>query len=424
MTPRWYRLAVAVFFTMLLVLNVGYHSQAAEQTEREPVELVVSNIWGGERIPLMEAMFQEFEKKYPWITVVNQIETTSGLVEKGMVSIATGNPPDVWMVDRANLAEFVESGLLQPIDGYVEEAGLDLSIFFPFEIELSRYKGETYVLPMPAATLSLLYYNRHVFNERGLDPDAPPQDWDTWTQAALRLQHIDGEGNVLIGGGDIRAWPRFKLAQFGYLNGAEVLGSDGLSANYLSPHMREAAQWVHDFTQRVSHEGDITAGTLAMKTHGDYHYFYYKDHIDAGDVGVAALPHGPQGESQSLASAAWSFGIPVGAKHPYESYLLIQFLSTSETGARGFTLQQGRLSPVIQFATDPVYYENKYWDVIVNSLMQAVIAPPSPVTAAVLAADLEAYSKLFWGEVAPDVALEQLQERVDAIFEAYKTEQR
>lgn len=149
-------------------------SNSAEQ--REPVKLVLANHWTGARIPLMDEQLRQFEQLYPWITVENQVGSPGQAADqKYTVAIISGAGPDVWMVQRNRVPEFVEKGLLQPLDPFMEQEAFNMNIFYPSEQASCQYLGKTYVLPMPAASLSLLYYNRTLLSQGGYNPDTRPQ---------------------------------------------------------------------------------------------------------------------------------------------------------------------------------------------------------------------------------------------------------
>lgn len=409
--------------TLLLVLCsvfVGTETIALAE-EREPVTLTLYNIWGGSRIPLMEEQLRRFEEKYPWITVQNQVGGHDLIEEQALVAIASGAPPDVLMIDRLNIPAFVEGGYIQPLDPFIAKSDLDLSIFYDSEIQSCQYKGKTYTLPLPTASLSLLYYNRALFAESGLDPNQPPETWDQMAQYAKRIQRISADGTVEICGASINYFPRHRLAQLAYCNGATIFGEDGLSFNYLEPEVHETARWVADFVSSVPIGGNFQEGTRAMETNGEWVFFYIKKGNPNLDFGMGLVPHGPQGEYRNVVAAAWSYGIPAGVKHPYESWLLVEFLTTSEEGAKYFTFEQARPSPVREFTQDPAYFDiNPYWDVIGQALERSVSIPPSPVARKVIDADVHWYNQIINGVESPQSALTKLQEQIEGIMKDYE----
>jgi len=417
------RRTVAVMMLALVValtLTVQLASSAASASAgREPVTLVLANYFNGARIPLVDYQLQLFQEKYPWITVINQV-TSSSAVEKYLVSIAAGSPPDVWMFDRIRIPEFVESGLIQPLDDFMQQDGFDMNLFYPSEQQLCQYKGKYYSLPMMAAGMSLLYYNRELLAQGGYNRDGAPKTWQEFLQMATRLQRIGSDGKVQINGGDISYFPRYRLAQLAYTNGARIY-DDPFNINYLTDSVREAADWAVEFAQRVPVGGAMAAGTRVFQTHGEWFYFTTKATNPELDLGIALLPHGPRGETVNLSGAAYSYGIPVGVKHPYESWLLIKFLTTSEEAGRIIAFEQGRPSSVIRFNLDRRYFEtNPFWHVVAENLNRTIGIAPSPLAVKFYTTDVKYYEQLLSLNQSREEILNNLQKEIENHIADYR----
>jgi len=414
-------------FLSLLVMGMVLACQtasgaAAAPAGKEPVTLVLANYFDGTRIPLMEAQLKLFQEQYPWITVVNKaVGATATTVERDLVSILAGSPPDVWMVDRIRIPEFVDQGVLQPLDEFMKQDNFDMSIFYPSEQRLFQYKGKYYSLPMMAASMSLLYYNRELLAQGGFNKDAAPKTWQEFLQMAVRLQRVDADGRVQINGGDISYFPRHRLAQLAYTNGAQIY-NDPFNINYLTDSVREAADWAMEFVKMVPNGGSLAAGTKVFQLHGEWTYFTAKAASPELDLVIALMPHGPRGETVNLIAAAWSYAIPVGVKHPYESWLLIKFLTTSEEGAKVFAFEQGRPSPVIRFNLDRRYFDvNPYWHIIAETMNKSVVATPSPLAEQFYRTDVKYYSQLLSLSQGREAILTNLQEEINAIVADYQS---
>src|SRR6266511_1725867 len=77
--------------------------EPATSASKEPVKLVLLHAWDEARLPLMEQMRDEFQKRNMNITVEFDLTTTaSGMtsprVTKLVSSVAGGAPPDVSMI--------------------------------------------------------------------------------------------------------------------------------------------------------------------------------------------------------------------------------------------------------------------------------------------------------------------------------------
>ncbi|HHT28636.1 MAG TPA: extracellular solute-binding protein [Firmicutes bacterium] len=407
---------------VILVLVVCSQAAIAATSEtKEPVTLVLANYYNGARIPLMDAQLRRFEEQYPWITVVNQVTgATNSTIEKDLVAIAAGMPPDVWMVDRIRIPAFVEQGVLVPLDDFIsKDDEFNMDMFYKTEQELYKYKGNTYAVPMIASSVSLLYYNRTIFANAGYDPDRPPATWDDMLAVATRVQKVDADGTVRIHGGNIDYFPRYAIAQLAYTNGYLIL-DDPLAVNYLHDAVRAGVNWAVEFVSRVSKGGSLGTNTRAMQFHGEWTYFNQKAAYPDLDLGIGLLPHGPNGQSHALAAAGWSYAIPKGTKHPEESWLLIKYLTTSED-AKMFALSQGRPSPVVRFNQDRRYFEtNPYWHVVAEAMNLSIVATPTPIAQTLADADRQHYSRLLARNESPENILISLQQTVDNIIAEYK----
>lgn len=413
----------SMMYLLLCIMVISAISVQAASTngtaQREPVKLVLANHWTGARIPLMDEQLREFERLYPWVTVENQVGSPGQTADqKYTVAIISGAGPDVWMVQRNRVPEFVEKGLLQPLDAFMEQEAFSMSIFYPSEQASCQYKNNTYVLPMPAASLSLLYYNRTLLAEGGYSPDKPPATWDEMLAMALRLQRISPDGRVEISGGDIKYLPTFRLAQFAYANGAQIFNGP-FDINYLTDEVRQTVNWGMEWVQRVPAGGAMALGTLVFEPYGEWYYFDLQNRAPDLDVGIALLPHGPSGELQNIVGGGWSYGIPADAKHPYESWLLVKFLTASEA-ARNFAFSQARPSPVIKYTQDRRYFDqNPYWHIIGETLNRSVVVSPTPVMQQILNADIRAWQAVMKGQESPEAILTKLQNDVDVIIADY-----
>lgn len=413
---------VSVTLTLTLLFGCMNASAAPSATSaaRSPVNLVLANFWTGTRIPLMEANLQKFHELYPWITVTNQVTATGKAIdEKYFVSIAAGTPPDVWMVQRNRIPEFVEKGMLQPLDPFMQQDAFNMNIFYKSEQQACQYKDKTYSLPMPSTSLALLYYNRTLLAAGGYGADQAPKTWDELRAMASRLQRIAPDGRVEVSGGDISYLPTYRLAQYAYTNGAKIFNGP-FDINYLTSQVRETVNWAVDFVNRVPTGGSIKLNTRVFESYGEWHYYDLKTQVPDLDLGIALLPHGPNGEMVNLIGGGWSYGIPVGVKHPYESWLLIKFLTASEEGAKVFAFAQGRPSPVSKFTQDRRYYEqNPYWGVIGETLNRSIVITPSPVSQQIIDADIKYWTQLLKRTESPEAVLTKLQDEVSVIVSSY-----
>ncbi len=151
------------------------------------VELTV---WSFSNQPLPDAALRAFEKANPGVTVTQRFPSGDMRGEGFLVASAAGIPPDLIHLNEDYLPMYVSNHLVVPITREIN-MGLfgPIDRYFPGTVR--AYEGENYFVPH-RISVNLPLYNRDLFNESGLDPDAPPITWDGFLQAARRLTRKDG----------------------------------------------------------------------------------------------------------------------------------------------------------------------------------------------------------------------------------------
>jgi multiple sugar transport system substrate-binding protein len=155
----------------------------------------------------------------------------------------SGRSPDVMFLN--SIRGYAPRGVLAPLDGYVQRDRFDLTDFYPRLLELFTYQGVYYGLPRDNDT-KVIYYNKTLFADAGLEP--PGSDW-TWTQLrnlASRLTRRDGAGRPLQYGFAFEAdmWWRVWVWQ----NGGDIFDDPFVPRRVLvaEPAAVDAIQFLSD----------------------------------------------------------------------------------------------------------------------------------------------------------------------------------
>lgn len=126
------------------------------------------------------------------------VPTYTGTYDEGtqrlQAAIPGGTAPALVMLEITRYGLFAERGALEPLQPLIDEAGEDFTADIrPFALEASHYLGESYVIPFNVST-PVMYYNKDLFAEAGLDPEAPPETWDALLEAARTLTRGESYG--------------------------------------------------------------------------------------------------------------------------------------------------------------------------------------------------------------------------------------
>lgn len=358
------------------------------------VKLRFWNGWGGARIPLMEKMIADFEALYPWIEVENEVISLGNeRIERLILAVASGSVPDVVMIDRADIPMFVRKGILHPLDEYIEKDGLDTSIFYEPEIASSRYAGSTYVLPIPTAgAKQLLFVNNDIFAESGLSEQDIPRTWAELEEVSRKVTRREADGSLEILAFDPLFVPDAGWDFWLFSNGGTIVSEDLRTVKLVTPEAISTLEWIRSFVDVINggieamqaHAAKYTSGfadgRVAMSLRGSWDWYILRQTVPDINMALAMPPAGPNGKSINLVDKGWGYGIPKGAPHPYESWLLIKYMTTAEEAACWFMREQARPSPVIACNQDPELVEsNPYMHVIGEALMAGYQIPITPI---------------------------------------------
>ncbi|MGL4648633.1 MAG: ABC transporter substrate-binding protein [Caldilineaceae bacterium] len=101
--------------------------------------------------------------------------------------------PDVaflWPTPR-----YAAEGVLEPLDAFVESSGKSLDDYWPGLLESASYDGAVYGFPRDIE-VNVLYYNKDIFDEAGVEYPTDSWTWDDFLAAAEALTVKDDSGNT------------------------------------------------------------------------------------------------------------------------------------------------------------------------------------------------------------------------------------
>ncbi len=386
------RTLITLFAALMLLAGLASIGTAAEN--RDPVHLQVWSIWNGTRIPLMEATIAEFEELYPWITVEHVLVANAERYDKFLTAVASGAPPDVMMLGRHEIPLLAQNDWVLPLDGYMAQDGISGDIFFPSEFETAQWDGKTYLLPMPtgAGANGVVYYNKDLFNAAGLNSEKLPETWKEFEDLGRRLNRYDSSGKMSQLGIDVRGGGDRWFLSWLHSNNGEYASADGRQYTFFSDEGKETIEWLMRFTNEInggpetiseftsSTGGSFPNGQRAMQISGVWHEFIYKQQNPELNIGVGLIPHNEGAETWLAQIGGWGYSVPAGVKHPYESWLLTKYLTTSEAGGFNFVFEQQRPSPVREFTLDERYFDlSDNWPMMIEAMQRTKPITITPV---------------------------------------------
>lgn len=268
-------------------------------TNTAAVELFMQNI-------------EDFEAENPGIRVVGSDVPWDA--KTFAARLAGGGAPTLLRIPLTEPPSLIERGQVADISDEANELE-SFDELNPRIMEFLERDGAVYGIPEKSYAFGLVY-NRALFEEAGLDPDAPPTTWDEVRDAAKQISDATGKtGFGEISTNNSGGW---HLTGYTYTNGGSMIEQDASGAwkaAFNDAPTRDVLEWWHETRWTDDSLGDNVLGKqedlLAEFTAGNVGMWVsappdlYANYIAAGGdpevYGAAPMPQG--GADATLAGA-------------------------------------------------------------------------------------------------------------------------
>jgi multiple sugar transport system substrate-binding protein len=269
----------------------------------------------------------------------NKVELTvtpnDDYVAKVGAAAGAGGLPDLFAADIVYVPSWVQQGLFQDISANVD--GLPFrDTINSGHLAAGTFEDKEYVLPF-VLDLSMLFWNKDLFREAGLDPEKPPATLEEYAAAAKAIQALgkpDTYGTATglnCGGCLVFTWfPSIWAA------GEDVMSPDGAQSLLASP----TATQVYDVWRDLWASGAVLPSSrdeagptwTAGFTEGKVGLMFYPATLLSStqgfDVGVAGIP-GPTGGSSTFVGGD-GIGISKDSEKAAQAWNFLSWLMSEE----------------------------------------------------------------------------------------------
>ncbi len=238
--------------------STGQTNAAATTTPKKKVEINYWYSWGDKIGENNENLVKKFNESQDEVVVKATFQGSyDEQHSKAQAAFAAGNAPEVWQNEIASIGIFAKAGMTEDLTPFVNRDKVDMKDFIPGLMGNSYLDGKLYGLPYLRST-PLLYFNKTILKEAGLDPNGP-KNWKEFEEYA-RKTTVTGKRVGITMPIDIWFYEAF-VAQ----SGGKMISDDGKKAEFNS----EAGIEPLKFILKLKQEGIIKvpttddAGTLA-----------------------------------------------------------------------------------------------------------------------------------------------------------------
>jgi len=302
----------------------------ADMPKIELTDKVVSVYNWMDYVPEKEFDWQGFRLADVYGGEVETIKGGANYYEDLFKRVAAGEIPDITIADMKSFPQLIMRGLAEPWDDYIDFTDPIWEKTGALEaIDLMKWDGKVYNITNKPHVLGVMFYNKKIINEAGLEDPIALQEKGEWTwenfKKYLSETTVDSDGDGKTDMSGIVNTGDFPTAFFASTGETPIDYKDGEFINNVkSDKVRAAA----DFLYGIGDKGDglmsfsdptdaFNGGKAAFVYTNDYRgYEDYSALLQSGDLGVLPMPKYSGADSQyqgALPDFAW---LMKGAKNP------------------------------------------------------------------------------------------------------------
>lgn len=186
-------------------------------------------------------------------------------IVKALTAHKSGTPPVASVLLSTDMFTLIDEDAVVPFDSLATTPADKawLGSFYPAFMLNSQSGGKTWGIPFQRSTV-VMYWNKDLFRQAGLDPNQPPASWAALKDAATKLTQKDGNGHVTQWGVQIPSsgFPYWLFQTLSTPNGALLANPAGTAVRFDEPAVIEALQYWVDLGKAGIHPpGVVEWGT-------------------------------------------------------------------------------------------------------------------------------------------------------------------
>jgi multiple sugar transport system substrate-binding protein len=263
------------------------------------IKLVFWHAMGGPLGKVMVDLVNKFNATHPNIYIKQQFMGNYDiLIQKLISSVISNSQPDIAQVYESWTSQLKGGSAILPLDNFVKNTpNFNINDFFSVLLKDNLYDGKLLSLPFNKS-IPVLYYNKDMFRDAGLNPEKPPRTWVEFREYCKKLtRDVNGDGIIDTYGAAFtpNAWV-FECMVVQY--GGQLLSKDNKKSLIASEAGIKSIQFWNDLinkykcayrTTGYNNQSDFVARKVGMVIGSVTSRFFMKGDITF-DMGMAPLP--------------------------------------------------------------------------------------------------------------------------------------
>jgi len=255
-------------------------------------------------------------------------------VAKVGAAAGSGGLPDLFAADIVYVPNWVNQGLFQDLSSNINGLSFKDQIN-KGHLAAGTVDGKPHVLPF-VLDLSMMFWNKQLFKDAGLDPEKAPANLDEYAAAAKKIQGLKKPGvygtatGLNCGGCLVFTW--FPSI---WASGGEVLSADGKSSELASDTAQKVYSTWNDLWKSgavlPSSAGETGPTWTAAFTEGKVGLMFYPATLLSStpfEAGVAGIP-GPTGGASTFVGGD-GIGVSKDSKKAAQAWNFLSWMMSED----------------------------------------------------------------------------------------------
>lgn len=209
---------------------------------------------GGPITKIVDTLAADFEKEHPGIKIKPVYAGSyQDTITKVLTAAKGGDAPHMAVMLSTDMYTLIDEGVVVPFDELVKTPAdrAWMSSFYPGFMKNSQTGGKTWGIPFQRSTI-VMYWNKELFKQAGLDPNRPPQNWAELVDYGKKLTQRDAAGKVSTWGVQVPSsgFPYWLFQGFTTQSGVELMNAAGTQTYFDKPEVVEALQYWVDLSRK------------------------------------------------------------------------------------------------------------------------------------------------------------------------------
>jgi ABC-type glycerol-3-phosphate transport system substrate-binding protein len=374
----------STIFVMLLVLTllpVSLWSGAQPETKSDVVELTV---WFGRENFIPDGGFDAFHAKYPNIKVTADVIPLEQALTEGAKAIGAGVGPDILQTDSRRLPPFVEAGMLQPMDSYIQqwkqEDPTTYNALSTSAWEHATHEGSLYGVNIYAGPFNNVYRSDWL-DQLGMDV---PETWEEVLDVARAARDAGLGYGYVVRGPNSSPWFFSHYMAMGGKFDNNIIQLDSPAGIYaLSFYQTLVKEDLVSDDVIAWGSGDMRAafitGRAMMAPIGTNIFPNIQEEMKYGEKwGATPMPYREGYKADyTYASLGWPMVVTSNCEYPYEASLVLRYLAEHENAMS--VARRYQPTTVTSVWTDPAYLAEQPWSGDFEEAMNNMTRTPGTV---------------------------------------------